>query len=114
MDRFRSISKKGRLLGNKQDYESPAYAMKDILVYPSLGKEIFAVERQNIRANLLVDFLNYFGEEGGFNLIIESLKGLDKENIKLGMIIYIYIYRIHPSPNRTNISPNPLIPHKIQ
>lgn len=55
---------------DKEDVEDEM----DHLVTHIDGKEIFAVHRKQGRSSLHIDFLNQFGQDGGFDSILERIK----------------------------------------
>lgn len=51
----------------------------DDLVSESAGQRIYAVQRKQCRSDLLIDFLNTFGNLGGFDKIVERMEDFGEE-----------------------------------
>ena len=67
---------------NKTDDVSKAPLIDDSLdklVDKTDGKRIYAVQRKQCRSDLLIDFINTFGNEGGFEKLIERIQDFSED-----------------------------------
>ncbi|CDW89068.1 ubiquitin carboxyl-terminal hydrolase family protein [Stylonychia lemnae] len=75
-------------VNNNSQYEETIDDQMDLLLFGRIPEEeqVYAVLRRRCRSSLLVNFLNRFGQLGGFQKILNKIEDDSNENLSLDLI----------------------------